>query len=106
MAERSRPVLWSSDAIADLNGIWDYYARAAGSNTAGNILREIGKIVALIEDHPFAGRSRDEVRSGLRSIAASPHVVFYWVVNERPEIVRVLDGRQDIDEIFANSNER
>jgi toxin ParE1/3/4 len=106
MAERRRPALWSSEAISDLDGIWDYYARVAGSNTAGNILREIGKIVALIEDHPFAGRSRDEIRPDLRSIATSPHVVFYRVVNERPEIVRVLDGRQDIDEIFTDSNER
>ncbi len=66
-----------------------------------NILREIGKVVALIEDHPFAGWSRDEVRSGLRSLATNPHVVFYRVMNDRPEIIRVLDGRQDIDEIFT-----
>jgi toxin ParE1/3/4 len=58
-------------------------------------------VIALIEDHPFAGRSRNEVRPGLRSFAAAPHVVFYRVVNDRPEIVRVLDGRQDIEEKFA-----
>jgi plasmid stabilization system protein ParE len=38
---------------------------------------------------------------GLRSFAATPHVVFYRVVNDTPEIVRVLDGRQDIEEKFA-----
>ena len=50
---------------------------------------------------PSAGRSRDEIRPGLRSLAASPQVVFYRLNNDRPEIVRVLDGRQDIEEIFA-----
>jgi plasmid stabilization system protein ParE len=30
-----------------------------------------------------------------------PHVVFYRVVDDIPEIVRVLDGRQDIDEKFV-----
>jgi len=40
------------------------------------------------------------VRPRLRSFAATPHVVFYRVVDETPEIVRVLDGRQDIDETF------
>jgi plasmid stabilization system protein ParE len=58
-------------------------------------------VIALIEDHPFAGRARDEVRRGLRSSAATPHVVFYRVVNDTPEIVRLLDGRQDIEEKFA-----
>jgi len=106
MAEHRRSVLWSSDALADLDGIWDYYARVAGSDTANNIIREIGKIIRLIEEHPFAGRSRDEVRTDLRSFAVSPHVVFYRVASNRPEIVRVLDGRQDIDEIFANGEEQ
>jgi hypothetical protein len=32
---------------------------------------------------------------------ANPHVVFYRINRDRPEIVRVLDGWQDIGEIFA-----
>ena len=44
------------------------------------------------------------VRPGLRSFAATPHVVFYRVVNETPEIVRVLDGRQDIEERFTTQD--
>jgi plasmid stabilization system protein ParE len=31
---------------------------------------------------------------------ASPHVVFYRVVDGAAEIVRVLDGRQDIEAIL------
>src|SRR4051812_44605369 len=102
MAEPRRPALWSPEAIADVGRVWDYYAGVAGRPTADNILREIGKVVLLIEEHPLAGRSRDDVRSGLRSIASSPHIVFYRVVQDQPQIVRVLDGRQDIDEIFAD----
>nr|WP_246663072.1 hypothetical protein [Pseudolabrys sp. FHR47] len=37
----------------------------------------------------------------MRSFAATPHVVFYRVVRDTPEILRVLDGRQDIEEKFA-----
>jgi plasmid stabilization system protein ParE len=58
-------------------------------------------VIALIEDHPLAGRARNEVHTGLRSLAAAPHVVFYRVVNDTPEIVRLLDGRQDIEEKFV-----
>jgi len=63
-------------------------------------LREITRVVATIDGFPLAGRSRDEIRAGLRSLTASPQVVFYRLKNDRPEIVRVLDGRQDIEEIF------
>jgi toxin ParE1/3/4 len=101
MAEARRAALWSPEALDDRERIWDYYVGVAGSHTAEKIFREIAEVIALIEDHPFAGRARNEVRPGLRSLAATPHVVFYRVVNDTPEIVRVLDGRQDIEEKFA-----
>ena len=101
MTEPGRPVIWSPDALADLDAIWNYYVRVAGPNTADKVGREIGKVVRVLEDHPFAGRSRDEVRPGLRSVAASPHVVFYRIKDDVAEIVRVLDGRQDIEAILT-----
>jgi len=105
MAEARRAALWSPEALDDREKIWNYYISVAGRHTAEKMLREIGEVIALIEDHPFAGRARNEVRPGLRSFAATPHVVFYRVFNETPEIVRVLDGRQDIEEKFAVGEE-
>ena len=101
MPEVRPAALWSPEALDDRERIWDYYARVAGSHTAEKILREIAEVIRLIEEHPFAGRARNELRPGLRSFAAPPHVVFYRVVNDTPQIVRVLDGRQDIEEKFA-----
>jgi toxin ParE1/3/4 len=105
MAGRRGTAIWSPEAIADVDEIWNYYVRVAGRNTAEKIAREIGEVIATIEDHPFAGRSRNELRPGFRSLAARPHIVFYRVVNEAPEIIRVLDGRRDIEEIFAEHDE-
>jgi toxin ParE1/3/4 len=67
-------------------------------------LRQIAKVVAAIDDFPLAGRTRDEIRTGLRSLATSLDVVFYRLKGDRPEIVRVLDGRQDIEEIFSDGD--
>jgi toxin ParE1/3/4 len=106
MTAGRRPVLWSPEALADLDAIWDYYARAAGAGTADKLVREIVAMVRSIETHPRAGRSRDELRPGIRSIAASPHVVFYRLVNNLPQVVRVLDGRRDLDEIFTSGMEK
>jgi toxin ParE1/3/4 len=103
MPESSRKVLWSSQARADLSEIWSYYFQAAGRLTADKIIRQIVETSRLLEGHPFGGRSRAEIRPGLRSLVARPHVIFYRVVQDRAEIVRVLDGRRDLDEIFGSS---
>lgn len=92
---------WSPEARADLVEIWDYYAAVAGRQTEDNIARDIAAACALIEDYPQGGRSRNELGPGLRSVAVRPHVVFYRLRDNVPEIVRVLDGRRDLDEIFA-----
>ena len=100
-SERSARLSGRPRPLDDRERIWDYYVGVAGRHTAEKVLREIAEAIVLIEDHPFAGRARNEVRQGLRSFAASPHVVFYRVVDDRPEIVRLLDGWQDIEEKFA-----
>src|SRR3954462_7052647 len=91
MAEHRPPAIWSPEALDDIDHLWDYYARLAGRATADKIVREIAKIVKTIDDFPLAGRARDEIRAGLRSLAATPQIVFYRFNNDRPEIVRVLD---------------
>jgi len=48
---------------------------------------------------------RNEIRPGLRSLTVTPQIVFYRLKNGRPEIVRVLDGRQDIEEIFSDDKD-
>jgi toxin ParE1/3/4 len=96
------PIIWSPEALDDVDHLWDYHAHVAGPATADKIIREIAKVVQAIEDFPSAGRARDEIRAGLRSLAAAPQIVFYRLNNERPEVVRVLDGRQDIETIFAD----
>jgi toxin ParE1/3/4 len=101
MAADKLPALWSPEALGDIDHLWDYYAGVAGRATADKVLREIADVVAAIEDFPLAGRPRNEIRADLRSLAATPHVVFYRLSGARPEIVRVLDGRQDIGEIFT-----
>jgi len=104
MVASSRPILWSFDARADLSEIWDYYAKVAGPHTANRIVRSIHETCRLLEDHPFAGRGRNELRPGLRSIAAASNIIFYRVKDDVAEIVRVLDGRRDLDEVFAGES--
>jgi toxin ParE1/3/4 len=102
MVGRGGTAIWSPEAIFDLEEIWTYYERVTGRNTAEKVVRKIDEVIAMIEQHPFSGRSRDELRPGFRSFAATPHVVFYRVANDVPEIIRILDSRRDIEEIFSD----
>jgi toxin ParE1/3/4 len=101
MAHRRRPIIWSPEARADLSEIWNYYAKLGGRHRADNTVRRISHACGVVEDHPFAGRARDEIRSGLRSITARPYVIFYRLREDVVEIVRILHGRRDVDDIFA-----
>ena len=100
MQARKRPVSWSKDARADLADIWLYYRQVAGRQTADNIIREITAAAQMLEEYPLGGRSRSGLRPGLRSVSARPHIVFYRLRDDTTEIVRVLDGRRDLDEDF------
>ncbi len=101
MADRRKSIVWSADARADIALIWHYYADSAGPHTADNIVSEIADACRLIEEHPLGGRMRDEVRPGLRSVFVHPHVVFYRITEDTPQVVRVLDTRRDLDQIFT-----
>lgn len=105
MAGAKPPVVWSPQARADLVSIWRYYNEAAGIETADGIVRSVVNATRLLGEHPHIGRSRDEVRPGLRSIASRPFVIFYRVTAaDAVEIIRAIDGRRDIDDVFADEN--
>lgn len=103
MVGPDRPV-WSPQAQADLADIWRYYATAAGAAVADKIAREFVDSSKALGRFPHAGRARDDVRPQLRSVVATPFVIFYRIIEDTVQIVRVLDGRRDIDEIFAENS--
>jgi toxin ParE1/3/4 len=105
MVGHKPPAIWSPETLDDIDHLWDYYSHVAGRATADKIIREIAKVVKTVDEFPYAGRARDDIRVGLRSLTATPQIVFYRLNNDRPEIIRVLDGRQDIEEIFSDENE-
>jgi len=107
MAGPERPVVWSSAALADLADIWSHYATVAGRLTADKTVRDVGEACRTVAVRPFAGRSRNDVRAGLRSIAAGAVVVFYRVGrHDGAEVLRVLDRRKDVEEGPAGEAER
>jgi toxin ParE1/3/4 len=84
-----------SRADADLDSIWSYIA-ADSIKAADHLIERIGRVFEMLIQNPYAGRERPELVEGLRSFAVANYVIFYFAQPDGVEIVRVLNGRQDI----------
>jgi toxin ParE1/3/4 len=50
----------------------------------------------MLVQNPLAGRERSELQKHLRSFPVGSYIVFYVPLPDGIEIVRVMNGRQDI----------
>jgi toxin ParE1/3/4 len=79
----------------DLDSIWAFIA-ADNENAADRQIARIVDVFEMLMQSPRAGRERPELQRHLRSFAVGSYVVFYLPVPDGIEIVRVMNGRQDI----------
>lgn len=83
------------DAERDLDEIWLYIARD-NIAAADRLLDELTSRFRLLASSPRAGRLRDDLRPGLRSLAVGNYVIFYRLGKSRVRILRVIHGARDI----------
>ena len=88
-------------ARADFNDIHDYIAEK-DPDTALDLVTRLQLACDNLAKMPGMGRARDELAPGVRSFPMGKYIVFYRVINEGVEILRVLHGAQDIERIFAD----
>ena len=51
----------------------------------------------MLAQNPLAGRARSDLASKLRSFPVGSYVIFYVPASDGIEVVRVMNGRRDID---------
>jgi toxin ParE1/3/4 len=68
----------SPQARLDLDAIWLYVAREAGSeDSATRIIESIADKFALLGRFPFLGKALDPDRGQVRIFSAAPYLIFY-----------------------------
>ena len=92
-------VFISEQAETDLVQIYRYLAERNPA-AAESALQRIDRRFVDLSHFPFIGRDRSSLAQGMRSLVADIYLIFYMVQSERVVIVRVLDGRRDIDAEF------
>ena len=89
----------SPRASSDLIEIWSYIADDSEAN-ADRFIDKIYETIELLVRQPGLGRHRDELAPRILSFPVGRYIIFYRVVIGAIEVVRVLHGARDIEDIF------
>ena len=90
-------------ALTDLVNILEYITRQSGSLVVGRrFVGELRQKCRTLADLPGTlGRARPELRPDVRSAAFKGYVIFFRYVDERLEVVNIIEGHRDIDALFS-----
>jgi toxin ParE1/3/4 len=66
-------------------------------NAAHRQIDRIGDVFEMLVQNPLAGREPADLRRDLRSFPVGSYVIFSIPRPDGIEVVRVMNGRQDID---------
>ena len=94
----------SPTAIRDLEEISDYYAQRNVS-AGDRLLNEFSKKCRYLTQFPKIGRSYEHLRSGMRGLQLDQYILFYQLLNDGIEIMRVLRGDRDLEALFESDDE-
>ncbi|MFB2892105.1 type II toxin-antitoxin system RelE/ParE family toxin [Aerosakkonemataceae cyanobacterium BLCC-F50] len=90
-------------ASEDLSAIADYFAEnnlEAGERFFREFNRKCQQLVAF----PNSGKSYAQIRPDLRGLSLEGYIVFYRVLSDGIEILRVVSGRRNFSSLFEESN--
>jgi len=100
-----RRLSWAPIALDDLEGILDYLAVNASSDSAAEIGSRILAKVDTLKRFPKRCRVMPELKrvgvTDFRELIVGPYRIFFRVDGSIVGIVGVLDGRRDVEEVLA-----
>jgi toxin ParE1/3/4 len=90
-------------ASRDLNEIADYFAET-NLEAGERFFREFNRRCQQLVAFPNSGKSYAEIHSDLRGLSLEGHIIFYRVLDDGIEILRVVSGRRNFPSLFEESN--
>ncbi|BAU42561.1 type II toxin-antitoxin system RelE/ParE family toxin [Leptolyngbya sp. O-77] len=91
-------------ASQDLNDITDYFL--AQSIEAGDrFVTAFNQRCIQLARYPYIGKSYAHLRPNLRGLGLMNYLIFYRVIDDHIEILRVISGYRNLQEIFADAND-
>lgn len=97
-------VFRTEPAQRDLLEIWVHIAENS-LEAADRFLSTVNATCHTIADTPGIGRKREEFGKGLRSFPLGSYLLFYRPIKGGIEVVRVLHGARNIQNLFPQGDE-
>lgn len=97
----ARPYL-TDQAEMDLQQIWEVIAERSHVY-ADRLIEQLTSKAQVLADMPGIGRRREDLLPFMRSYPHGKYVIFYRLVDDGIEVIRVLHGARNIDRIFGKS---
>lgn len=91
----------SPSATRDLNAIADYFLEH-NIEAGENLLREFDRKCKKLMQFPNMGRSYAHLKPDLRGLPLDGYIVLYRVKGDAVEVLRVVNGRQDLESLFSD----
>jgi toxin ParE1/3/4 len=97
-------IRYRAAARSDLGQIYHYIRdRSGNGEVARRFVQELRNKCAQLAAAPIQmGRSRADLRPGLRSHAYKSYVIFFRYVGDVLEIMRVIESHRDIPPLFGD----
>jgi toxin ParE1/3/4 len=94
---KTLPFVISKKAVSDLEEIWLYTFKKWSVEQADRYYNLIFDEINYISRNSNAGKSMEHVRKGYRASKVKSHLIFYRVLNDKIEVIRILHERMDIE---------
>ena len=102
MADEGKRYSLTPLARSDLQRIWRWIARQSGFVRADSVVGTLEDRFRLAAAMPMVGRPRSDLAADLRCITVRPFLVFYRPTKTGALVIRVIDGRRDLETLFEN----
>jgi len=91
----------SAEATRDLDSIADWLDETAGLRVSMHVAQHLHKEIAFLSKNPSAGHTRtDLTRMPVKFWPVFSWLIIYNPVNRPLEIIRVLHGSRDVEDIL------
>jgi toxin ParE1/3/4 len=94
---KTLPFVITKKAVSDLEDIWLYTVEKWSVEQADRYYNLIFDEINYICKNSTAGKSMEHVRKGYRTSKVKSHLIFYRVINDTIEVIRILHERMDIE---------
>jgi toxin ParE1/3/4 len=92
----------SQPAIQDLEEIIDYFS-SRNLEAGERFINEFEKKCKYLANFPNMGRNYEDLKTSLRGLPLAGYIIFYRIIDDRIEIIRVVSGYRDLESLFLDN---